>query len=254
VFVLFAIAAVPHAQTQTPAPSQTQTRWTWPEKPKNLKVLTGFNGERLRPVMTGFTRALGVRCSHCHVGEEGAPLTTYDFASDEKPAKDTAREMLRMLESVNGHLKKIEPSSTPRVNMWCHTCHRGRPRPMQLGEELSGVFHAQGADSMVARYASLRERFFARGAYDFGEGSLNELGYELLGAGDAAAALRVFRLNVEAYPQSANVYDSLAEALEQSGDRDEAIANYRKSLELDPKNEHAAEKLAELEGSTKSEP
>ncbi len=229
--------------------THAQTRWTWPEKPKNLKVLKGFDGERLRPVMTGFTWALGVRCTHCHVGDEGAPLTTYDFASDAKPAKETAREMLRMLGDVNERLKKIEPSATPRVNMWCHTCHRGRPRPMHLNEELTAVFRAQGADSMVARYASLKERFYGRGSYDFGEVSLNDLGYELLGAGEPEAAVRVLRLNTEVYPESANAYDSLAEALQATGDREGAIANYRRSLELDPKNAHAIEKLAELEGS-----
>ena len=45
------------------------------------------SGERLRPVMMGFTRALGVRCNHCHVGEDGQPLSTFDFVSDENPNK-----------------------------------------------------------------------------------------------------------------------------------------------------------------------
>src|SRR3954471_10923860 len=114
-----------------------QDRWSWPEKPQNLKVLPPtWTGARLQPVMFGFTRALGVRCSYCHVGEEGKPLTTYDFVSDANPNKDRAREMLRMLGDVNEHLKKLEPSGDKRVNMWCHTCHRGRPRPMTLEEEL----------------------------------------------------------------------------------------------------------------------
>ena len=44
--------------------SRAQDQWTWPEKPKNLQVLNkDWPGSRLRPVMTGFTRALGVRCS-----------------------------------------------------------------------------------------------------------------------------------------------------------------------------------------------
>src|SRR5215469_15121722 len=122
-----------------------QQSWSWPEKPSNLQVLPkDWAGSRLQPVMIGFTRALGVRCSYCHKGEEGKSLSTYDFASDENPNKDRAREMLRMLGDINDHLKKIQPSGDQRVNMWCHTCHRGRPRPMTLEEELGEQYRKNG--------------------------------------------------------------------------------------------------------------
>jgi Photosynthetic reaction centre cytochrome C subunit len=112
---------------------RAQEEWSWPEKPKNLQVLPkDFTGKKLGPIMTGFTRALGVRCPYCHVGEEGKPLGTFDFASDQNPNKERAREMYRMLGSINGHLKKITPSGDTRVNMWCNTCHQGRPRPTTL--------------------------------------------------------------------------------------------------------------------------
>ena len=62
-------------------------------------------------------------------------------------------------------------------------------------------------------------------------------------------AVSVFKLNVEAHPGSANVYDSYAEALLKSGDQRQAILNYRKSLELNPENQNAREVLKELEGS-----
>src|SRR5215475_8669 len=108
----------------------SQDAWTWPEKTKNLQVLPkDWSGSRLRPVMIGFTRALGVHCSYCHKGEDGKPLSTYDFASDDNPNKNRAREMLRMLNDIEDHLKKIDPSSDRRVHLWCHTCHHGRPRP-----------------------------------------------------------------------------------------------------------------------------
>jgi hypothetical protein len=128
-------------------PLSAQDDWRWPEKPENLKVLPkDWKGSRLSPVMKGFTRALGVRCTYCHVGEEGKPLSTYDFPSDDNPNKDRAREMLRMFGSVNDHLKKIESSGDKRVNMWCHTCHRGRPRPMTLAEELCEKNRLKGGD------------------------------------------------------------------------------------------------------------
>lgn len=222
-------------------------KWSWPEKPENLQVLPkDWPGERLRPVMTGFTRALGVRCSHCHVGEEGKPLSTYDFASDENPNKGRARAMLKMLGMINEELKKIEPSGDKRVNMWCHTCHRGRPRPMSLSEELGEVYRKSGADAAISQYGELEAKFLRLGAYRFDEGALNSLGYEALRAEDVDGAIAIFRANTEAYPDSGNVWDSYGEALMKTERLDEARTAYEKSLELDPDNENAKKKLEEI--------
>ncbi|MCL7959414.1 MAG: c-type cytochrome [marine benthic group bacterium] len=228
----------------TPAFAQ---EWTWPDHPENLQVLPeNWTGQRLRPVMTGFTRALGVRCSHCHVGDDGQPLSTYDFASDDNPNKERARTMLKMLGDINQTLKTLEPSGPERVNMWCHTCHRGRPRPMTLGEELGEVYHARGLETALDHYEALRDRFYGRGAYDFGEDALNSLGYSLMAKDDFDGAVRVFLLNVEQSPESGNVYDSLAEAYMNRGDRQLAIEYYERSLELDPENDNAREQLKAL--------
>jgi tetratricopeptide (TPR) repeat protein len=220
--------------------------WTWPEKPKNLTVLPkDWTGTRLQPVMIGFTRALGVRCSYCHKGEEGKPLSTYDFASDENPNKDRAREMLRMLKDINEDLKKIQPSGDQRVNMWCHTCHHGRPRPMTLEEELGAQYRAKGLKAALDDYADLKKRFYYRGAYDFGEGSLNAFGYSVLEK-DAAGAIQIFQLNADTFPDSANVWDSLGEAYMKSGDAKNAQLNYEKALKLDPNNRNAKDMLKKL--------
>ncbi len=243
--ILILAAAMPCAAGLATA-ADAQERWTWPERAENLQQLPkDFPGSRLRAVMTGFTRALGVRCSHCHVGEEGAPLSSYDFVSDERREKRTAREMLALLGSVNDHLDKIETKGKP-INMWCHTCHRGRPIPMTLGEELTRVYEAGGVEAALAEYTTLRERFYGRGAYDFGEGSLNQLGYALLQRDDVDGAIAVLARNVERFPDSANVYDSLGEAYMKAGKRDLAIANYEKSLALDPSNDNAAQMLRKL--------
>lgn len=230
-----------------PLPAQDQ--WSWPEKPENLQVLPkDWSGSRLRAPMTGFTRALGVRCSYCHKGEEGQPLSTYDFASDENPNKARAREMLRMLGSINEHLNRIEPSGEKRVNMWCHTCHKGRPRPTTLAEELEETYAAKGLEAAMAHYTELKESYYGRGAYNFeSESTLNGFGYTVLGNKDANGAIRVFRLNAEKFPESANVWDSLAEAYMKGGETQQAIANYRKSLELDPNNSNAVNMLKKLE-------
>jgi len=83
-------------------------------------------------------------------------------------------------------------------------------------------------------------------AYDFQEQQLNSLGYQLLKMEKIKEAIEVFKLNVEVYPQSYNVYDSLAEAYMINGDKELAIKNYERSLELNPKNSNAVEMLKKL--------
>lgn len=229
-----------------------QDKWSWPEKPANLQVFPkDWTGDRLRPVMIGFTRALGVRCSHCHKGEEGKPLTAYDFASDANPNKDRAREMLRMLKDINEHLKKIQPSGDQRVNMWCDTCHRGRPRPMTLSAELDEQYRAKGVKAALDHYAELKKNFYGRGAYDFGEASLNVFGYAVLERKDYAGAIQILQLNADQFPSSGNVWDSLAEAYLKSGDSKKAEEYYSKSLALDPTNTNAKQQLEKLKAPAK---
>ena len=225
-------------------PAQAQEKWSWPEKPSNLQVLPkDWPGSRLAPVMTYFTRALGVRCSYCHKGEEAKPLSTYDFPSDENANKNRAREMMRMLGSISDHLKKIEPSGSKRVNMSCETCHHGRPRPTTLGEELGERYEAKGIQAALDYYTDLKKKFYGQGGLDFGENSLNQFGYDLLEKKDAAGAVKVFKRNAEEFPQSGNVWDSLAEGFMKAGDLKQAEENYKKSLTLDPANDNAKQML-----------
>ncbi|RPH34992.1 hypothetical protein EHM92_07030, partial [bacterium] len=79
------------------------------------------------------------------------------------------------------------------------------------------------------------------------EGSVNRKGYELLQGGSAKQAINIFRLNVQAFPRSANTYDSLGEAYLTTGDTTLAMENYRKSLALDPENKNAEEVLTRLQ-------
>ena len=76
---------------------------------------------------------------------------------------------------------------------------------------------------------------------------LNRLCYWLLNHDRTADAVEILKLNVEAYPKSANPYDSLGEAYRKTGQRDLALATYRKALELDPAMSSAAQAVKELE-------
>ena len=76
---------------------------------------------------------------------------------------------------------------------------------------------AKGASSALRRYTEMRKA----GAMDSGieEGMLNQLGYMLLGDGEAQDAILVFERNAQEYPQSSNAYDSLGEAYMKAGQR-----------------------------------
>jgi tetratricopeptide (TPR) repeat protein len=231
--------------------SRAQEQWRFPDSARNLQVLPkDMGGRQLSQVMRGFTGSLGVRCNYCHVGEEGKPLSTFDFASDANPNKARAREMVRMLGDIKEHLKKIEPSGDRPVNVSCATCHHGRPRPMTLREELGEQYRTGGVDAALAHYAELKKRYYGRDAYDFSERSLNAFGYELMENNDLAGSIRVFTLNTQENPDSPNVWDSLAEAYMKSGDMKKAGEYYQKELALDPGNENAVKMLKQIKDST----
>ena len=75
---------------------------------------------------------------------------------------------------------------------------------------------------------------------------MNALGYQYLQSGKTKEAIELFKLNVLAYPESSNTYDSLGEAYMINGNKELAIQNYTKSLELNPANQNAVEKLKQL--------
>ena len=72
------------------------------------------------------------------------------------------------------------------------------------------------------------------------------MGYQLIRAKKFKESIRILQLNVEAYPQSSNTYDSLGEAYLDDGNKAQAIANYQKSLQLNPKNRNAILVLQKL--------
>ncbi|MEA1896852.1 MAG: transglutaminase domain-containing protein [Bacteroidota bacterium] len=85
-----------------------------------------------------------------------------------------------------------------------------------------------------------------KGEFILKEQDMNDLGYELMGEDHLEEAIEVFSWNMEAYPESWNVYDSLGEAYMKIGNKKLAIYNYTKSLELNPENENAKKMLLEM--------
>ena len=105
---------------------------------------------------------------------------------------------------------------------------------------------AKGKDYATIRKALQQFRADPANKYANFESEMNNLGYELLNVGDAQGAIEVFKVNVEAYPDSWNVYDSLGEAYMDKGETALAVQNYEKSLQLNPKNSNGAAMLKKL--------
>lgn len=216
----------------------------------NLQVLpSDISRPQLSAVMRGFTSALGVRCSSCHVGEEGQPLSTYDMASDDKAMKRKAREMLRMVQAIDADfLQALPDRGSPAIRVTCATCHGGIRRPEPLAMLLDRVAAAEGGATAADRYRELRERYYGGRAYDFGEGSLIEAMERRLGAEDGDGALALAELAVEFHDESTVVHTWVGRVHEFRGETDAAIASYRRALEIDPDNRAAQRRLEALGG------
>lgn len=112
-----------------------------------------------------------------------------------------------------------------------------------LAEHLATVIKEDGVESAVAQFKQMKEE---KEAFVLRENEMNQLGYSLMNENKLDEAIAVFKLNVDEFPKSANVYDSYGEALLKKGNKEEAITNYKKSLELNPRNSSAAKTLKDL--------
>ena len=113
------------------------------------------------------------------------------------------------------------------------------------GRRLRKAIEAQGIEAAIKQYrASIIENPEANRVK---EGPMNSLGYQYLRSKKVKEAIEIFKLNVEAFPNSSNVYDSLGEAYMEGGNKELAIQNYKKSIELNPNNTSGIEILKKLQ-------
>jgi glyoxylase-like metal-dependent hydrolase (beta-lactamase superfamily II) len=147
---------------------------------------------------------------------------------DESVLEEWQAEWGNGIQSAAGWIANIAASDTG-----------GRRTP--ISAPLTETIVSDGIEAAVARYHRLKEE--RPDDYDFGENQLNMLGYQLLARSMVSEALEVFKLNVAAFPEAFNPYDSLGEAYLAAGNTELAIANYSKSLELNPDNDNARQVL-----------
>jgi tetratricopeptide (TPR) repeat protein len=110
---------------------------------------------------------------------------------------------------------------------------------------LNDKITSNGIDSAVSGYRILQKSDTAN--YDFSENVLNSYAYVLLRANRVNEAIKAFQLNTELYPNSFNVYDSLADAYEKAGNKAMALENCIKALKLDPNNEYEKNRIKGLQ-------
>lgn len=152
-------------------------------------------------------------------------------------------KLLGAWESWNG------PWPTTTIEYWTEILYQelssptGKPR-RQIAALMTETIVARGTAAAVDQYHQLKKD--RPDDFDFGENGLNTLGYQLLSRNMIDDAVTIFLLNTTAYPNSFNVYDSYGEVLLAKGDTTQAIANYKKSLELNPDNTNAVQVLTRL--------
>ena len=117
-----------------------------------------------------------------------------------------------------------------------------------IAYSLSDAIEKDGIAAALLFYKEIKESK----DYYFDENEINLSGYQLLQTGRVKEAAAVFNLNMEAFPNSFNVYDSYGEALLMLGDTTQAIENYKKSIKLNPSNENGLKILKELGVNTDS--
>lgn len=225
-----------------------------PDKFTNLKVLPkDIKKQELVSIMRNFAGSLNVRCIHCHKGDDPVDLSKVDFASDEKQTKQIARAMMKMTQGINTTLKTdLTPIRQQSFDVTCYTCHHGNRLPETLEHALTTELTEEGVDSTVALYRSLRDQFYGRAAYDFGEWSLVSVAENLTrDPAQAGAAIALLNENLVHYPESAGTYARLGETYLVKGDTTTALAQFDKATALAPDDPWLKRRVERLKGKPK---
>ncbi|MGH9873835.1 MAG: serine hydrolase [Pyrinomonadaceae bacterium] len=157
-------------------------------------------------------------------------------------ARRLAEKITVIILTNKGNSKRLE------INGAILNIVHGKPYVLpkrSIAEAMYETIGKQGIQVAIKTYESLRAANDV--TFDFSEPELNSLAYQLLyGNRKTSEAIEIFKLNTVAYPQSSNTFDSLAEAYQVSGNKELAIKNYQKAVELDPTNLHAVDMLKKL--------
>lgn len=138
---------------------------------------------------------------------------------------------------------KKTPADNGAPNHFLSASYRPAKGPLATFECFRIEVGKQGFDHAEDIYAAMQKE---SPSFKLDESAVNAWGFELLTDNHLPQAIDIFKLNAKNYPDSGNVYDSLGEAYVQSGQKQAGIDSYKKSLEKDPSNENAKQKLKGL--------
>jgi tetratricopeptide (TPR) repeat protein len=178
--------------------------------------------------MNAMKQALGVECSYCHSAARGSGAP--------EPKKDIARAMMAMTRGINAQIRQAtgQPADAPD-SVTCATCHHGMAVPKPLQEILSKTVAEKGGEAAVAQYRELRQKYYGRGVYDFGEDTLIGVARPIAYT-HTEDAVALLKLNLEFNPNSVRTYETLAYVYTRALDDDDAMAALETALEIDPHN------------------
>ncbi len=215
------------------------------DDPKNLKVLPeNISARQLGATMRNFALGTGLRCSSCHLGEEGQQLTEYDFASDDKELKRKARLMLKMVTAINDtHLSGV---SEEHIVVECVTCHRGVQKPKMLDQVLAEAADEKGVAAIRETYFALKEKYYGTHSYDFSERALSSIVRSRAGARKMDQAAAVLDIMLEEDPRSFDGHFLYGELSRMNGDLETAISYLQKAVEIKPESAGVARRLDQV--------
>jgi hypothetical protein len=179
--------------------------------------------------MQVIAESLGVECDYCHAAGQVTTAGTSRLA--------VAREMLAMTADLNARVQAATgkaPADAVRVD--CATCHHGVPVPKPLRDLMLEASVRQSPEAAATLYRDLRSKYYGAQSYDFSEATLLAVA-DRLAQSRPAAAVVIADLTIEFYPRSWRSY--LAKGIAQSRRLDttpDAVASFRKALEIDPDN------------------
>lgn len=231
-----------------PTPPPMTNLQVWPKDTPRAQVIQTMNA---------FNESLGVECNYCHVQDAGG---RFDFASDAKREKKVARQMILLRDSINVMMAAIvdkpagagptagEGAPGAPVRVLCRSCHRGLPIPRAIADVVTDAAAGGGATAGLAKYKELRARYYGGQEYDFGETSLLTIAQRSMTAKSPDDAIAYLQANLEYFPKSARTYQAMGQARNAKGDRQGAIRDLEKAVELDPKSAQARNQLQQLKG------
>jgi hypothetical protein len=133
VLIAFVSAQTPPQGQMPPGGGPPQEHWK-PEKLTNLKVLPkDTTPDQIMDIMEHFRRSLNMGCLGCHKGQQGKPISSFDFPDDSKENKEIARKMVKLTDDLNTKYADAYPehddSEKGKPKVTCATCHRGKRHP-----------------------------------------------------------------------------------------------------------------------------